>query len=557
MFNSQSSMFKDYLTALLAIIILAACTTPAQHRRAQFTRVLDHAQEQNLAYDSITNVDSIRMAVDYFNRHGSANEQMRAWYLMGCAYRDMGDAPRAVESYHKSIASADTVSKDCDYRQLYKVYGQLAELLYMQNMPNHVISTYRKVYDYAMLVGDTIPAYLALYHQADAYDLTGDTDSVSYICKNAYKLFEGIGRKDLAASTLFMLVFAELGKDDFESAGKHIAEYEECSGIKEHKENYWNDGMLLYAKGLCALGNKNPALAERCFREELLVSDDVDNKHAGFDGLRKVFQAIHQPDSTAKYAVLSMEFNDSVFHEMNTKHLQQMEAAYNYERHKEEAVIMRMKAEQSNRNILILLFFIVFLIIISALLILYQHRHKKEELKRLQLTIDNDLLRLEQAQADLRQMVEEHEEYGMAIKEKTRTIKTLQRRIAKMNEKVELSKKTSIEERLTNSEVYTRFRMIANKPTEKPALDDWRNLHTLFNKEYPSFYTTLNKSSQMSQFEYDMCLLIRLHFKPAEIAFLLNCDRSTVTVTRTRMLSKYVGKEGKAKDLDDYLFKIV
>ena len=61
----------------------------------------------------------------------------------------------------------------------------------------------------------------------------------------------------------------------------------------------------------------------------------------------------------------------------------------------------------------------------------------------------------------------------------------------------------------------------------------------------------------MSQSEYDMCLLIRLRFKPAEIAALMNCDRSTVTVTRSRMLKKYLSKEGKAKDFDDYLFSIV
>jgi hypothetical protein len=90
--------------------------------------VLQRAHEQNQAYDSITNVDSLCLSADYFDRHGTPNERMRAHYLLGCAYRDMGEAPAALQSYQDAVDRADTLSDDCDIRRLMSVYGQMAEL---------------------------------------------------------------------------------------------------------------------------------------------------------------------------------------------------------------------------------------------------------------------------------------------------------------------------------------------------------------------------------------------------------------------------------------------
>lgn len=543
------------LIAALSLLMLAACTTDGG-RRAVYLSVLDRAQQQNVSFDSITNVDSIQLAADFFDRHGTPNERMRAHYLLGCAYRDMGDAPRALEYYQEAISSADTLAVSCDIVQLYKVYGQVAELLYMQNMPNEVINAYEKVYEIAMAAKDTIPAYLALYHKADAYDLMEKTDSVSSICKRTYRLFMNKKRKDLAACSLFMLIFAELKTGDYSNAHKHIVEYEKESGISDHHEQNWNYGMLSYAKGLYALGINDLVKAEQCFREELAISTDVDNLHAAFDGLRKVFQAKHVPDSTAKYAVLSADYNDSIYHQMNTKNLQQMEAAYNYNIHKEESIRMKRQAERIKSVTRILLVSIMLVIIFSVLLLLYQRKRKKEEREKFLLTTENDLLRLEQAQTDMRLMREMHDVDHNTIAEKNHQIAILQQRIEHLNRKMENSKKGTLEERLTNSDIYYRFRALMTKINDRPSLDDWRGLHSLFNKEHPSFYTKLNESYQLSQFEYDMCLLTRLHFKPAEIAVLMNCDRSTVSVTRSRLLKKCLGIEGKAKDFDDYLFSI-
>ena len=72
----------------------------------------------NRAYIPMTDgIDSLLLeATHYYDRHGTANEQMRAHYhyLQGCSYCDKGEALAALQSYQDAIDRADTLSSDCD-----------------------------------------------------------------------------------------------------------------------------------------------------------------------------------------------------------------------------------------------------------------------------------------------------------------------------------------------------------------------------------------------------------------------------------------------------------
>ena len=61
--------------------------------------------------------DSIALAVArYYDRHGSPNERMRALYIAGLSYRDLGDAPSALKYFRMAVEAADTMDKHCDIR---------------------------------------------------------------------------------------------------------------------------------------------------------------------------------------------------------------------------------------------------------------------------------------------------------------------------------------------------------------------------------------------------------------------------------------------------------
>ena len=87
-------------------------------------------------------VDEAQELADWFDRHGSANEQMLAHYLLGRCYADMHEAPMALHCYQEAISRADTTTADCDFAQLSRVYGQSATIFYKQGLYRNSLEYY-------------------------------------------------------------------------------------------------------------------------------------------------------------------------------------------------------------------------------------------------------------------------------------------------------------------------------------------------------------------------------------------------------------------------------
>ena len=79
-------------------------------------------------------VDEAKELADYFDDHGTPNEQMLAYYLLGRAYYDIHEAPMALSCFQTASEKADTTAADCDFRQLSRVYGQMSNIFYHQNL---------------------------------------------------------------------------------------------------------------------------------------------------------------------------------------------------------------------------------------------------------------------------------------------------------------------------------------------------------------------------------------------------------------------------------------
>ena len=87
---------KNLVIVFALLLTLVCCTTEADRNR--MSALLDRADSMNSAYLPLTDgMDSLLLeATRFYDRHGDADQQMRAHYLHGCAYRDMGEAPAAL-----------------------------------------------------------------------------------------------------------------------------------------------------------------------------------------------------------------------------------------------------------------------------------------------------------------------------------------------------------------------------------------------------------------------------------------------------------------------------
>jgi hypothetical protein len=121
-----------------------------------------------------------------------------------------------------------------------------------------------------------------------------------------------------------------------------------------------------------------------------------------------------------------------------------------------------------------------------------------------------------------------------------------------------LFKRAALDDRLRNAKITRRLRAMAKStPTQYPTLQDWKQLRSLVEREIPSFHDALNPADNpLTEMEYDICLLSRVHILPNEIAKLKQCVPSYVSNIRKSLLKKVFGREGNADEFDDEISKI-
>ena len=113
---------RTLLLQLLLLTVLAACDS-GERQRLQ----LEELERMNREYVPLTNDSLARDLADWFDRHGTRNEQLRAYYMLGRTYADRGEVPQALEAYHDAIDRADTTAQDCNYYTLCRVYAQMSD----------------------------------------------------------------------------------------------------------------------------------------------------------------------------------------------------------------------------------------------------------------------------------------------------------------------------------------------------------------------------------------------------------------------------------------------
>ena len=320
----------------------------------QYAQVLDRAERQNQNWDSITGIDSIQMAVKYVDRHGSSNEKVRAHYLLGCAYRDAGEAPNALEAFHEAADRADTTSMDCDYGLLMKVHAQSSELFRYQLLPYEMLEELEAQRRCAIKAGNTKAAINAIERSAEAYQLLNMPDSIILVRMRASTMYEQCGFTEEAAQTLSPCIEPLVDRGDTAEARRCIERY-------ESSKNFFKDGELLprklvhyYSKGKYYLATNQTDSAEVCFRKLIKPGFNPQQLEAGYMGMFLLYRQKNKLDSVAKYADLQYEQVIPALAEKSKENIQQMQRLYNYSRIQREAKKTAEKSEQQESMILIL-----------------------------------------------------------------------------------------------------------------------------------------------------------------------------------------------------------
>ena len=497
--------------------------------------------------------DEAKELADYFDDHGTPNEQMLAYYLLGRAYYDIHEAPMALSCFQTASEKADTTAADCDFRQLSRVYGQMAKVFYQQCFYKQQLDCDELSVQYGYRGKDTLNALMSMADKFLGYKRLGDVDAAILTSDEVLRLFTLHGYRKECASYGASKIREYTDKGQYEKAKQYMDIYERESGffdsennIEKGRESYYN------MKGHYYLAVNQYDSAEYYFRKELRDGKDFNNQNGGSRGLALLFQKKHIPDSAAKYALYSYEMNDSVYAHMAMQEVEKTRAMYDYSRNQIIAEQAKENADKEQQKVRFAIFILVVVITIGLLIVKRIYGVRKKE----RLNYEEKLSSLAKTHSEVIQLRTHEQALNKLLQEKENYAVKLQKDIEAYKEKVGLQKDSS-ETRLEKSAIYSSLCKLAAKGAELSD-DQWQQVYVMVIDIFPNFYKLISeKQYELSENEFKTCILIRLHFNPKTVANMVGLSPSSITKIRINMMGKLFGESGKSKELDERLMQYV
>ncbi len=547
----------------VAALLLAACTGSHHARMQQELAVL---QAMNQANSLLTNDSLAQALADWFDDHGTPNEQMEAHYLLGRTHADRGEAPAALAAYHDAADRADTTAADCDYRQLCRVYAQMAGIFYQQNLLKDNLECLQHYIEYGWRGKDTASAINGYGHKMSTFDRLQMHDSIISIGDYLYEQFYKEKAYKRMASRYFAAVIPSLlHKGMNERARLFIDIYEKESGYFDSLGNIVRGREVFYnckARYFEAVNRLDSA--EYYLRKELTSGKDYINQNMASKYLSRLFLKTNMPDSAAKYAIYSYDMNDSLYAQMATAEVEKAQNMYNYTRHKEQAIHEKERADREQGRFRVL---VVLLVIGGAVLFFMVWKKKKErEAERREYEENRRMLvRLQEEKKSLMAVVTNYENLNSELEgsmeifkanaaklneiigRKSEEIKQLEEKVERYSRSMDAAGDT-VETHYKASGLYEALESKVRKGMRMT--DEDLTALDIFAKEHmPALCSLLMSNGVDDEKKCRTCFLFRLHLNVKDVSNLLGVTSPYISQISKDMLNSLFSETGSSKEL--------
>lgn len=554
--DNLMELSQDSARSALAILDSIRPDLSKMGKSTQMRYQLVYAKGMNKGYVDFTTDSLMKEIVDYYDNHGTCQQQMLAHYLLGCVYRDLGDSPASLSCYNDAVEKVDTTSSDCDYKLLTRVYEQQGALFLSQSMPQNALSAYQKAEKYAWIAKDTLSAVLSYEHLGNIYEYMDNMNKVIEVYENASRRYRQYGYPVQAARALGGAIQALILTKQYAKAKKYMDVFEAESGYfqKDSCYSYINYSHYYYLKGLYCLESHSDS-AKYWFTKCQEFAKTNNNKSFSAYAWYLYYIKHQQMDSVAKYSEQAFAYNDSANLDMERDLMQKMQAIYDYDRWKNVAHNEEIKATRANLTLLVSILVSVSVIIIGILTFLVYRKKRKLELQEKE--EQENLIR--QQIYDTKQELEllrtvNDRKIADVIKEKEQTINKLKEDLKDIRDKYSNSSLSDVDILLKESSIYKRIKYLELHPKEIMRENDWIELEETIEQLIPSFIPLLK--NRLNVMAYRICLLVKLEISTSSIAILLGLSSSAISKYRKVMLEKLCGRSGKPKDFDEYIRQI-
>ena len=521
-----------------------------------------YSKAMNKECDEFTSDSIMKAVVKYYNFHGSDYEKMTAHYLLGCVYRDMGDAPSALKCLGKAIDYAENDKQS--YLLLAHIHAQMADMYGTQALVRQELSEHDLSAQYALMAGDTIDAITSYNLKASAYALINKMDSSIIINDSAINMFIKLNKLKYAAQISGQSVEFNVEKGNYKKAKQRMDFHEKSSGFFDGGEIEKGREVYYYFKGLYYIGVNNKDSADYYFRKCLRFKKDPNMAVAGYHGLSLLYQKIGKADSTAKYAMLAYNANDSSYQAEAAEALLRQQAQYNYSKHQETALASAEQAASLQRWLFGAFVTLVILVCSTLLIYVRKKRMVQKKMTMMQERYETEKTLLQREMEEMNALLEERQslleskddllerkkkELNFEIEKREVSIAELQERVAGFERDMNVRDIAVLEDEIQNAPLKDDFSYFLINVSEHPSTKKWEELSKFAKSKLPKLYVMLRKN-KVTEREFRICILTRLMFKPGDIAVIVGCRFPEVSLTRSRLLKKIYGIDGKSSDFD-------
>lgn len=504
------------------------------------------------AYITHTSDSLIKTVVKYYEERKDRERLPKTYYYAGRVYRDLGDAPQALEYLQKAIES----TKDCtDYRLISRIYSQTGTLYLYQDTYDQALEVFRKAYQYCLSDKDSIGMVYSLRDIGRTFTTLNCADSALYYYKGALKYAEQIHNNHLVGVVQAELSGLYIQLEMYPEAFTAI----QCSNkyIKGHNI------APFYAILADYYYYTNQLDSATFYYTQTASFDDLYQKQGSYKGLGNIARKKGQYKEAMEYFDKYLIYTDSIKDITNTETIRKMQSLYNYQlKEKENSRLQHQAANYKLWNILL----VFSLLSLVFLFIAYHQFRKKKEQQRL---VKQE--RIKQIQKDryaqsntyLEKNKEQIKVLELSLhkaeieKDQLRQdlLKAQKSLIEKTNEQITATQRVQKQSELAlkHSDIYKKFHFAVQGSDEKIGNDDWKELMCAVDEAYNQFTTRLLELYPMKTIEIQVCVLIKIGLSPAQIAFITIRSRQAISSIRKRLYSKVMGKDGTPEQWDNFI----
>ena len=530
----------------------------------------------------------INLIVKFYNKYGDKNKQMEAYYYQGSVYRDLHDAPSALDAFHEVISRSKELSP-ADKKQsadlMARTYNQMGTLFAYQGLYDEALQANRESVNCYLAQGKKDKISYALRDIARMYDAKHQKDSALHYYQKAYrtalsarsphKAYRILG--ELGSFYYYSLVKADSAKRMLITALKHQPDMANALlvlGDVYRSENRWDSACY--------------------YLHQAIEYGDIYKQHSAYRHLSSIEIQKHNYPQTTTYLRQAQLLADSIKKITRTEAVAKINSLYNYQHIQKENYTLLLENEKKNTFLWIL--GCISVVIMGVAISVYFHYKKKvqntrlqmhklsklkeeqeamsmkaheenickiKELEQKQIETEPRVKELEQKLVEQEGKITEKETLLKAQKEELEQAKALQNLLLAQKEELEaknkeiiacLKKQKVLQDSLRQTSIYHFFHQACTKADSKITEEKWSELQKEVDTAYPNFSKHLYELfPKLSVIELQICYLMKISIPPTHIAIFTNRTKAAISNARTRLAKRLLGEQNSTEKLDAFI----